>query len=464
MIVRWLAIRLTAARSLFVRRKAVQTTGSSWLQTMRHLGGGLKRFPRLKINAFRELWRLRRQRAASRQAPQPAPVQAPPVAPFVQKPFKTRSSFPRRLIKLCALILFFVAAAPFVMIVVYRYINPPMSALMAYQKMSGAPVIHQWRSLDEMSQELVVAVVVSEDAQFCKHRGVDWSAVEEALAQAEDGGKPRGASTIPMQTVKNLFFWPGRSYTRKIAEPPLAYFMSWVWPKDRVMEVYLNIVEWGPGVFGAESAARRHFRKTAAQLNGFEAASMAASLPNPILRNAGKPGPQVNRLIGRLRKRVAVERRHAKCVVDRMSPVIVADRPGGSFNASPAGSSVHKPDPGKQEPPKQERPKQDSPKQDVARPDPRAKTPSARDPWSNDSEGRDFGSRDSGSRDSWSRDPSSRDSRAKDQWRSDQRGGDQKGTDQRGSDRWGGGQWDSGRDDRKRRDAPSDRDRYLPWD
>lgn len=207
-------------------------------------------------------------------------------------------------------------AAPFALIVLFRFVNPPVSAFMAAQALGGARVQRQWRPLERISPQLVVAVIVSEDAQFCEHWGVDWSAIGQAWSRAENGGRLRGASTIPMQTVKNLFFWPGRSYFRKIAETPLAYFLSLVWPKARVIEVYLNIVEWGPGVFGAEAAARHHFYRPAARLDAFQAAAMAVSLPNPILRRAGRPGPQVLRLIGRLRRRVAVEAAQAACVYE----------------------------------------------------------------------------------------------------------------------------------------------------
>jgi monofunctional biosynthetic peptidoglycan transglycosylase len=301
-----------------------------------------------------------------------------------------------------------VVAAPFLLIVLYRFVDPPVSALMLRQTLSGRKVTHKWRPLEQISPELRVAVLVSEDAQFCRHWGVDWRAVGQALGAAEDGGKLRGASTIPMQTVKNLFLWPGRDYARKIAEAPLAYFMSLVWPKDRVMEVYLNIVEWGPGVFGAEAAARRHFHKPASRLNGYEAAALAASLPNPIKRRAGHPGPQTYRLIRRLRRRVAVERGQARCVVER------ADASGAA--SAKARARKHK-----AEAPEQKR---------------RRQQPTRIDFWS-----RDFWRQES-----WLKD------RLKDRPR-DQGGRETASQDRKAEDRegWSGGRWDEDRWDKEER-------------
>ena len=150
-------------------------------------------------------------------------------------------------------------------------------------------------------------MIASEDARFCSHHGVDWGAVSDVIDDiVEDvNGAPRGASTIPMQTVKNLFLWPWRSYIRKAFEVPMAYVASALWPKRRMIEIYLNIVEWGPGIYGAEAAARRHFGKSARNLNGGEAALLAAALPNPKVRRAGRPGPltraAAQRILSRMR-------------------------------------------------------------------------------------------------------------------------------------------------------------------
>lgn len=189
----------------------------------------------------------------------------------------------------------------------YRHVDPPASTLMLGQYLTGRTLEQRWVPLERISPNLIRAVIASEDGNFCRHRGVDWSAIDEALDKAaEDGGRPRGASTISMQTVKNLLLWPQAHYIRKVLELPLAYLAELAWGKRRMLELYLNVAEWGPGIFGAEAAARYHFRKTASALSVQEAALLAVSLPNPIERNAGRPGEGTQRL-GRL-----IERRAAR--------------------------------------------------------------------------------------------------------------------------------------------------------
>jgi monofunctional biosynthetic peptidoglycan transglycosylase len=167
--------------------------------------------------------------------------------------------------------------------------------------------------LERISPNLHLAVIMSEDARFCRHHGVDWEELETAIDRAVDGFA-RGGSTISMQVVKNLFLWPARSYVRKAIEIPLTYAAEAVWPKRRVLEIYLNIAEWGPGIFGAEAAARYHFRKTAASLTPREAALLAVSLPNPFERRAGDPGPGTSRLADNLLLRMRAAQGNAGCV------------------------------------------------------------------------------------------------------------------------------------------------------
>ncbi len=169
---------------------------------------------------------------------------------------------------LIALLVFLLA--PYVLVLVYRFVDPPVSALMVRRALGGTSIHYRWRDLDEIAPSLPRTVVISEDAALCRHWGVDWDAVGEAMDNAEEGETPRGASTIPMQVAKNLFLWPGQSYLRKALEIPLAYFINLTWPKRRIVEVYVNIAEWGPGIFGAEAAARHHFRKSAANLTESE--------------------------------------------------------------------------------------------------------------------------------------------------------------------------------------------------
>ena len=216
-------------------------------------------------------------------------------------------------IGLIALLVFLLA--PYVLVLLYRVVDPPVSALMVRRALGGTYIHYRWRDLDEIAPSLPRTVVISEDAALCRHWGVDWDAVGEAMDNAEEGETPRGASTIPMQVAKNLFLWPDQSYLRKALEIPLAYFINLTWPKRRIVEVYVNIAEWGPGIFGAEAAARHHFRKSAADLTESESALLAASLPNPFVRHAGRPGPRVRNLAEHVAGRAERESSAADCVM-----------------------------------------------------------------------------------------------------------------------------------------------------
>lgn len=223
----------------------------------------------------------------------------------------TRRPLLRKLARIAAAIGIIVLAV----IILYRFVNPPFSTLMLANWLTGKPVTQTWVPFDQISRHLVRAVVTSEDARFCRHRGVDWDQVEDAIERAERTGKgPRGASTIPMQTVKNLFLWQSRSYVRKAIEIPLAYVTSFLWPKRRMLEIYLNVAEWAPGTFGIEAAALHHFRTSAAKLGPAQAARLAAALPNPHVRNAGRPGPRTRALSHRLKRRARKQAAPLDCV------------------------------------------------------------------------------------------------------------------------------------------------------
>lgn len=172
-------------------------------------------------------------------------------------------------------------------VLVYDGAHPPVSTLMAMHWARGMPINRQWVPLSAISPNLIAAVVMSEDGQFCVHNGVDWDSLDSVLHNPD--GPSRGASTIPMQTAKNLFLWPGRSYVRKALEIPMALGLDAVWSKKEILQAYLNIAEWGDGVFGAEAAARLYFKKPAAQLSLREAALLATTLPNPLVRNPQHP-------------------------------------------------------------------------------------------------------------------------------------------------------------------------------
>jgi monofunctional biosynthetic peptidoglycan transglycosylase len=194
---------------------------------------------------------------------------------------------------------------PYLLIPLYRVVDP-VSTLMLARWVTGQRVERTVVPLSQIAPVLPRTVIASEDGQFCRHRGIDWAELRTAIEEADELSEARGGSTITMQTVKNLFLWPGRSYVRKALEFPLALWAELVLPKRRIMEIYLNIAEWGPdGEFGVEAGARRAFNKSARRLSPGEAALLAAVLPNPKRRNAARPGPAVRRIAGIVQGRAA---------------------------------------------------------------------------------------------------------------------------------------------------------------
>ncbi|PZU86416.1 MAG: monofunctional biosynthetic peptidoglycan transglycosylase [Shinella sp.] len=186
---------------------------------------------------------------------------------------------------------------PYALIVLYRldFIHP-VSTLMLADLATFQGYDRRWVDFEDISPNLVRAVMMSEDGQYCSHHGVDWGEMKGVIDDALAGEATRGASTIPMQTVKNLYLWNGRSMLRKAMELPLAIAADAIWSKQRTMEIYLNIAEWGPGIYGVEAAAQHHFKIPASKLNARQAALLAVSLPNPITRVASKPGSGMKRL------------------------------------------------------------------------------------------------------------------------------------------------------------------------
>ena len=174
----------------------------------------------------------------------------------------------------------------------------PASTLMLGRWATGKTVTRDVVGLSEIAPALSQAVIASEDGRFCGHGGVDWDAMRTVLSDSDEDGPSRGASTIAMQTAKNLFLWPSRSYVRKALEIPIALYLDTLWGKRRVMEVYLNVAEWGDGLFGAEAAAQRYFGKSARDLSRRDAALLATSLPNPFLRNPARPSRHQRELVG----------------------------------------------------------------------------------------------------------------------------------------------------------------------
>ena len=201
---------------------------------------------------------------------------------------------------------------PYLLVPLYRVVNP-VSTPMLWRWATGAHVEHSFVPLERMAPALPVTVIASEDGRFCSHRGIDWREISERLEDA-DISEARGVSTITQQTAKNLFLWHGRSFVRKGLEFPLALWIDLVLPKRRVLEIYLNIAEWGPnGQYGAEAGSRYAFNKSARALNAHEAALLAAVLPNPRRRSAKQPGPAVRRLAGIYEARGAAQAALAYC-------------------------------------------------------------------------------------------------------------------------------------------------------
>ncbi|MTH95894.1 monofunctional biosynthetic peptidoglycan transglycosylase [Roseibium sp. RKSG952] len=202
-----------------------------------------------------------------------------------QKPARSIGRFVRKWVLRFVLLL---VLLPPLLTVLYSFV-PPVSTLMLARYAEGLWVDRQWVSLEEISPNLIRSVIVSEDSTFCFNDGVDWIALERQLGILSEGETPRGASTLTMQTAKNLFLWPGRSYIRKGFELPMALMLNAILTKKRVLEIYLNIAEWGEGIFGAEAAAQAWFGKSAKDLTHVEAARLATSLPNPLERNPARP-------------------------------------------------------------------------------------------------------------------------------------------------------------------------------
>lgn len=192
---------------------------------------------------------------------------------------------------------------PPVLTVIYSVV-PPISTLMIARYAQFLWVDRQWVPLEEISPNLIKSVITSEDSGFCKNHGVEWGALQDQVEALSEGERPRGASTITMQTAKNLFLWGGRSYVRKGLELPMALMLDAILSKKRVLEIYLNIAEWGEGIFGAEAAAQAWFGKPAKDLTRVEAARLATALPNPLGRNSAKPSPGHRRLASKNLARV----------------------------------------------------------------------------------------------------------------------------------------------------------------
>lgn len=208
-----------------------------------------------------------------------------------------------------------VVAIPLCLTLVYAIPGVhPVSMLMLRDILTRHSYERRWTPLDEISPKLVRSVMTSEDARFCLHDGIDWRQMDHVISDALAGEETRGASTITMQSVKNLFLWNGRSFLRKALEAPLALYFDAVLPKRRIMEIYLNIAEWGPHLYGAEAAAEHYYKRPAADLSGRQAALMAVTLPNPRERNPARPSSEVRRLAAIIGRRARRAGQYDQCL------------------------------------------------------------------------------------------------------------------------------------------------------
>lgn len=218
----------------------------------------------------------------------------------------------RSMLRGAAIAVAIVAALPLVGLALHSVAHPP-TPLMLWRMAEGRTVTRVWTPLERIDRDLVVSVIASEDNGFCGHAGVDWGELIDVLD--EEGGPKRGGSTLTMQVTKNLLLWNGRSVLRKGLEIPLAMLVDLVWSKEKILETYFNIAEWGPtGEFGIEAGARRAFGKSAARLSGREAALLTAMLPNPHTRDARRPNARVSRVAGIIQRRAARSPELADCI------------------------------------------------------------------------------------------------------------------------------------------------------
>ncbi len=221
---------------------------------------------------------------------------------------RRRPNFAARLLRLLVKTLALLLVFSLGWALAYRWINPPTTFLMLRDAVHGRHVEHEWVGLDDIAKSVPRAVIGAEDANFCAHNGFDFAAIESAMERNAKGKKLRGGSTISQQTAKNVFLWPGRSYVRKGLEAWFTGLIELMWGKPRIMEVYLNVIEMGPGIYGVEAAAQHYFKTSAAKLSPAQAARLAAILPQPIKRDAADPGRYTKRYARRIEKRIRIVR------------------------------------------------------------------------------------------------------------------------------------------------------------
>lgn len=215
----------------------------------------------------------------------------------------------RRIKRLVSILFGIVFVLPVVLIVTFRFVPVPGTPQMAWSILSGEGASYSWREFDEIAPSLSSAVIAAEDQRFCSHNGFDWVSIDKAVREHERGRRLRGASTISQQAARSLFLVPVRSWIRKGAEAYLTVLMEALWPKQRILTAYLNLVDWGHGNYGAEAASKSYFHIPAALLSPTQSARLAAILPDPDDWNARHPGPYVARRAALLRNRLSIVHR-----------------------------------------------------------------------------------------------------------------------------------------------------------
>lgn len=218
----------------------------------------------------------------------------------------------KNIIKCFKKLLIFFLGITFFWVLIYRFVNPPITYLMlakaVERKWNGKSwkLEKEWRNFDKISMNLKKAVIAAEDARFLNHNGFDFEAIEYAFEKNRQGKRIRGGSTITQQTAKNVFLWPGRSYVRKAFEAYFTVLIELLWSKERILEVYLNVIEMGDGIYGAEAATQTYYRKSCESLSKREAALLAAVLPNPIKWSPANPTAYINRRQAVIRKNMTL--------------------------------------------------------------------------------------------------------------------------------------------------------------
>jgi monofunctional glycosyltransferase len=219
-----------------------------------------------------------------------------------------KASWMRHVLRILRKILLWFLIITIGWVLLYRLIDPPITWLMIRNGVSGAPIEKDWVDLEDMTPNLPYAAIAAEDAHFCDHHGFDFTAMEKARKANARGKTLRGGSTISQQTAKNVFLWPNRSYVRKGLEAYFTGLIELLWPKRRIMEVYLNIAEWGPGIYGAQAASQYYFNTDADKLSRTQAARLISILPSPKKWSPKSPGKRLQRKARNVRRALGTVR------------------------------------------------------------------------------------------------------------------------------------------------------------